>query len=583
MSDPRIHPLSSHLANQVAAGEVIERPASVLKELVENCIDAQATHIQVTVEQAGNKKIAVQDNGIGIHPDDLVLAASRHATSKLSDSEQLQQLSSLGFRGEALSSIAAVSQLTITSRQNQQEYGWQYSNDTRPTPCQHPIGTTVMVQDLFFNVPARRRFLRSDKTELQHITTTLHRLMLSQFDIAFTCQLGNHQRISLPIATNQAEKQQRIVKLCGRTFIKQSLYIEQQYQHYHLTGWLANHEGHRPNTDIQFFFINGRIIRDKVIQHAIRQAYFPFLPEGRHAAYILFLTMPFDALDINVHPTKHEARFHQPRLIHALIHRAIDEALSPAIAVSTANDKDSNNDVQTPLTNPPSVKDSYSIDKQQTIPTTILDGHPIYQANNQTIPSSKQQYYQPIHQLLHHRFALINDDTPQLIDLYPLNRCLIVSRFKQAISNNALSTRPILVPITIDIDTEHAKTLETYQAQLSSLGFAYRYNAHQSTMTITQIPSLLASYALKSLASELINHHQHLDCADNFITHFITALPQPPIRGLEQANQLWQDSQQLQLDNLHQAWWQELDIERLSALFTQNDKSSHHHSPSSNT
>ena len=226
----RIHALPLQLANQIAAGEVIERPASVIKELVENSLDASATAIEVTIEGSGSQLIQVRDNGSGIHPQDLHLALSRHATSKINSSEQLSQIASLGFRGEALPSISSVSNMSLTSRQPDSDCGWQIQHEADAAePVSHPIGTTVAVRDLFFNLPARRRFLRSARTEQQQILTTLQRLALSRFDVQFQCELNGQRKLNLPVAQSEAQRLARIGKICGQAFVKRAVAFEQQF------------------------------------------------------------------------------------------------------------------------------------------------------------------------------------------------------------------------------------------------------------------------------------------------------------------------------------------------------------------
>ena len=329
MNATRIHALPLHLANQIAAGEVVERPASVLKELVENSIDAGATQVDIVIEGAGSQLIKVTDNGAGIHPDDLALALSRHATSKLHSSEQLSVIGSLGFRGEALPSIASVTRLSLISKQAEQPCAWQVRSDKlEPEPAAHPDGSTVSVAELFFNLPARRRFLRSDKTELHHLMTTFYRLALSRFDIGFSARFDEQSYIKLPALKSADLYPQRLAKICGQAFVRQANYLEQSFEDIHLSGWVSKASAHRAQTDVQYFFINGRVIKDRVINHAIRQAYGDWLPPGRQAAYVLYLNMPLDRVDVNVHPTKHEVRFRDARLIHGLINKAIQEAIA---------------------------------------------------------------------------------------------------------------------------------------------------------------------------------------------------------------------------------------------------------------
>jgi DNA mismatch repair protein MutL len=330
----RIHSLNPRLANQIAAGEVVERPASVVKEVLENALDAGATRVDVDVEQAGTKLIRIRDNGTGIEPDDMPLALARHATSKISSLEDLEQVRSLGFRGEALASIGAVSRLTLTSNAD------AYSSEGRSAVCEgrdmdvmlkpapHPQGTTVEVRDLFFNTPARRKFLRTEKTEFNHLEEVVKRLALSRFDVNFT--LRHNQKVihQLKAGDTQVEMQRRVAAICGPAFMEQAIYIETDSPDLKLWGWVGLPTFSRSQTDLQYFFVNGRVIRDKLIAHAVKQAYRDVLYHGRHPAFVLYLELNPALVDVNVHPTKHEVRFRDGRAVHGFIFSSLHRALA---------------------------------------------------------------------------------------------------------------------------------------------------------------------------------------------------------------------------------------------------------------
>src|SRR5690554_5400709 len=297
------------LANQIAAGEVIERPASVVKELVENCLDAGATHIVVDIEQGGRRRIRVRDNGAGIPKAELPLALSRHATSKISTLADLEAIQSLGFRGEALASISSVSRLRLTSATATQTEAWQVWVEGRDqvaslAPASHPQGTTVDVQDLFFNTPARRKFLRTDKTEFGHIDEVLRRIALARYDVRLQL-LHNDKLVRQYSAAEQPEDYlKRVAQVCGTTFSQDALAI-----------------------DVQYFYVNGRMMRDRLLGHAVRQAYADSLPDDRVPTFVLYLELPAHEVDVNVHPAKHEVRFHHARHIHDFVLHAVRQAL----------------------------------------------------------------------------------------------------------------------------------------------------------------------------------------------------------------------------------------------------------------
>ncbi|UYM17902.1 DNA mismatch repair endonuclease MutL [Endozoicomonas euniceicola] len=331
--------LDNRLANQIAAGEVVERPASVVKELLENSLDAGAKRVTVEVESGGVKLIRIRDDGHGIGKNDLALALSRHATSKISELEDLEGVATLGFRGEALASISSVARLTLTSNSEGQESGWQVRTEGRDmdaivNPAPHPVGTTLEVKDLFFNTPARRKFLRTEKTEFSHLEEVVKRLALSRFDVGFTLRHNQRSIHQLRPATTQAEKDRRVASLCSPKFIENAVIVDVEASGLKLWGWVGLPTFSRSSADLQYFFVNGRVIRDKLVAHAVRQAYRDVLYSGRHPTFVLYLELDPSMVDVNVHPTKHEVRFRDGRTVHnflfSTLHRALGEVTPDA-------------------------------------------------------------------------------------------------------------------------------------------------------------------------------------------------------------------------------------------------------------
>ncbi len=479
----RIHQLPSQLANQIAAGEVIERPASIVKELVENSIDAGATHIKIDIEGAGSQLIRITDNGVGIHPDDLALALSRHATSKIQSSDQLNHIASLGFRGEALPSINSVSQMFIRSRQRNNNHGWQINGATQQTePTTHPIGTTIEVRDLFFNLPARRRFLRSDKTEQTHILATLQRLALSRFDIGFQYNVSATQSTQLPALSDPKQYAQRIAKICGSRFLNNAFYLDQQFDDMHLVGWLSHPDAHRAQTDIQYFFINGRIIRDRIINHAIRQAFAEHIPVGRHPVYVLYFTLPLDRVDINVHPTKHEVRFRDARRIHGLITRTLQEALTLPSASSPEPHARQN-------TTGNVAEQSQNYHALATTPNPT--SHPTDTVFGQFIT------------LLHQRYAITQaNNTLWLIDVQQADLAFRQQQLATALAQGNLRSRPILVPITLKATPTQIQCVTQHIKLLDTLGITLQKDT-SNNLILQSIPSLLQQADLAILMQDL--------------------------------------------------------------------------------
>lgn len=324
--------LPPQLANQIAAGEVVERPASVVKELVENSLDAGATRIDIEIDKGGAKLIRIRDNGSGIGKDELSMALARHATSKITSLDDLEAIMSLGFRGEALASISSVSRLTLTSRTAAQAEAWQAYAEGRDMavtlkPAAHPVGTTLEVLDLFYNTPARRKFMRTEKTEFTHIDEIIRRIALARFDVAFSLTHNGKLIRQYRGVTEVSQREKRLAAICGTSFLNHALEIEWQHGDLTLRGWVADPAGSRAITDLQYCYVNGRMMRDRLINHAIRQAYQDKLGDSHQPAFVLYLEIDPHQVDVNVHPAKHEVRFHQSRLVHDFIYQGVVSVL----------------------------------------------------------------------------------------------------------------------------------------------------------------------------------------------------------------------------------------------------------------
>jgi DNA mismatch repair protein MutL len=329
----RIQPLPIQLINQIAAGEVVERPSSVVKELIENSFDAGATQINIDIEQGGARLIKIRDDGCGIVKEDLPLALSRHATSKIFTLQDLEQVMSMGFRGEALPSISSVAKLTLISRTPGAECAWSVTADGsevnfNPQPDAHPEGTTIDVRDLFYNTPARRKFLKSEKTEFTHIEALIKRMALSRFDIGFRLTHNQKEIFNLNAGLTELYKTQRIATICGPEFIDQSVNINFTASGLQLTGWVGLPTYSRSQQDMQFFYVNGRLIRDKLVSHAVKQAYQDVLFHGRHPVFVLYLQLDPSLVDVNAHPAKLEVRFREGRLVHDFLFTALHRSLA---------------------------------------------------------------------------------------------------------------------------------------------------------------------------------------------------------------------------------------------------------------
>lgn len=480
----RIQPLSQQLANQIAAGEVVERPASVVKELLENSIDAGAARIELELEQGGSKRIRVLDDGAGIHRDDLPLALSPHATSKIYSQQELEKVASLGFRGEALASIASVCRFTLSSRQQGEEGGWQISTDGKgelsaAVPCALPPGTRIEVRDLFFNTPARRKFLRSERTEFLHVEEVLRRIALSRFDIAFSLQHNGRQVLRLGAARDEAQRTKRVADVLGKGFVQHAMTLEFEAAGMRLWGWLATPDYSRSQADSQYFYLNGRIIRDKLISHAVRQAYQGVLEAGRHPAYLLYLELDPQQVDVNVHPTKHEVRFRESRLVHDFVFRALLNAfagLEPGIVLSGEAAP-----VAATAHTPSRRKGCIPSKQGQPVPanaTRVAEQSAFYRQARSA--PARERYPETVAEgplgkalaLLYERYLLAqNSDGPLLLDLDAARQHLLTLRLQAMLADGEVQSQPLLIPVTFELDEAALDSVEAARGELLRLGF----------------------------------------------------------------------------------------------------------------
>ena len=484
MVEQRIQILSQQLANQIAAGEVIERPASVVKELLENSLDAGATQITVEIEKGGSQLIRVKDNGRGIHPDDLILAIARHGTSKISDFEDLERIESLGFRGEALASICSVSRMSLSSCQQSQSSGWQIVSEGSKImaalkPVAHTVGTTISICDLFFNTPARRKFLRSEKTEFNHIEEIIKRLALSRFDLRIQLQHNQGKVSVLATAQTDLAQEQRLAILCGQAFVAQSIKIEVSISDLHLSGWISLPTYTLNQPTLQYFYVNGRIVRDKIVTHAIRQAYADLIPSGRQPAFVLFLQLDPSLVDVNVHPTKHEVRFGEARLVHDFVVRAVKQCLQQKeLAINHFPPAE-------PTSLETDIHKGYSIDKPKFCHLQVKEEIADYvtfiqQASTDTFaksesPSLSPETYSPLLgkaiALILNRFIIAEkSEGLVLINVEAAHRHIAIQKLSQQLQQQNLMTQPLLFPATVRLP-DAKSGLVLHVDLLAKLGF----------------------------------------------------------------------------------------------------------------
>ncbi|MEQ1530266.1 MAG: DNA mismatch repair endonuclease MutL [Methylococcales bacterium] len=530
----RIHSLPTQLINQIAAGEVVERPSSVVKELVENCFDADAKQISIDIEQGGARLIKIRDDGCGIIKDDLALALSRHATSKIASLHDLEQVASMGFRGEALASISSVARLTLISRTAEDQCAWRVSADgseqtVDPQPDPHPQGTTIEVRDLFYNTPARRKFLKAEKTEFTHIETLIQRMALSRFDIGFSLSHNQKAILNLRPANAQIDQQHRIADICGSEFIENAVAIDFSSSGLSLTGWVGLPTFSRSQQDMQFFYVNGRLIKDKLVAHAVKQAYQDVLFHGRHPVFVLYLNLEPSLVDVNAHPAKLEVRFREGRLVHDFLFSALHRSLAEVRPGSVNTVASARQQTFTPEPADVPVKANKAIyapspPQQSVLPLQIQEQLQTYnqwgqsrliEADLQNVAAmqptpefkTEQQQNYPLGQAIAHLHAIfILAETKTgiiLVDAHAAHERITYERLKQQYQQGKVAAQPLLLPIKLKVTSKEADLAEQQQDFFSALGFELN-RAGPETIVLRSIPVLLSGVDIETLIKDVL-------------------------------------------------------------------------------
>ncbi|MGD2111780.1 MAG: DNA mismatch repair endonuclease MutL [Gammaproteobacteria bacterium] len=514
----RIQVLPSQLINQIAAGEVIERPASVVKELLENSLDAGADAIEVDIEAGGSRRIRVRDNGSGIGRQEIPLALSRHATSKIASLEDLEQVRSLGFRGEALPSIASVSRLRLSSRRPDAETGWTWHSDgarsnSGTAPVAHPIGTTVDVQDLFYNTPARRRFMRTELTEFRHIEQVVRRIALGSFEVDVRLQHNRKPVFQLPAAATREAQERRLARVCGEAFMEQAVHVEQAGAGLGLHGWVAAPTFSRSQADLQYFYVNGRMVRDKLVSHAVRQAYADVLYHGRHPAYVLFLEMDPAVVDVNAHPAKHEVRFRDSRLVYDFLFRTLHETLAqlrpsadqPAPRPERPLEKLA---VHAGGSGRAATQGGLALGvREQLAGYAAL--HPASEAGPgrepATGPSGADYPLGYALAQLHGVYLLAqNREGLVLVDMHAAHERITYEGLKADLAGEGIRTQPLLVPLGLNVSEREADCCAANRSWFAALGFEIDRRGPEQLL-VRQVPVLLHAADIESLVRDVLS------------------------------------------------------------------------------
>ena len=536
---PAIHLLPDLLINQIAAGEVIERPASALKELLENSLDAGATDIAVQIEGGGVRLLRVRDNGKGIARDDLPLALMRHATSKIAGLDDLQRVASMGFRGEALASMAAVAQLSLTSRTTTRSrtasdaHGWKVEardgQMSEPVPVSHAQGSTVELRELYFNTPARRKFLKSEATEFAHCEETFKRIALSRPDVAFSLQHNGKTVRQLPVQPPV----ERIAAILGEEFGHAAVSVERHAANLSLRGLAALPAYSRSTRDAQYFFVNGRFVRDKVASHALRQAYQDILHHQRHPAFVLFLDLPPEQVDVNVHPAKSEVRFRESQGIHQFIFHTLQQALgarmketsasptTPSPLAGEGDKKTFHPEQQQHMTfNAAQQQAAYRLWEEAAVVRNQETGNVGWVERSDTHQPSSQandryRCAQPILQKTEHPlgYALAqlsgiyilaqNAHGLVVVDMHAAHERIVYEKFKAALDAERIATQPLLIPVTFHAEPLDVTTAEANREALDRLGFDIA-PLSPTRLVVRAMPVMLRQAEAETVAFEVL-------------------------------------------------------------------------------
>lgn len=567
---PGIKRLDDRLINQIAAGEVIERPASLLKELLENSLDAETDHIDVQVERGGMKRISVEDSGMGIPKDELELALSRHATSKLSQFEDLYQMNSLGFRGEALPSIAAVSKLRMASKATGEEsayeiqcHGGQIKGE--PAPFARETGTTVEVTDLFYNTPARRKFLRTETTEYNHIDKNIRKLALSRFDVSFRLAHNGKVTIDCPIAQTEEAKIERIGKICGQEFARNSVQFSTEQSGISLHGWLGLPTFSRSQRDLQYFYVNGRAINDPLIAHAVKRAYADVLYSGRHPAFVLYMTIAPQAVDVNVHPAKTEVRFKDTRQVHDFIYRALNSVIAdlrpgenvpPARAQLQQAEKGAAIGPQSSYAHSSLANYQLGVDrsgKQSGFKFNAaeqLKGYEALHPRTQGMADLGVEEAEPpvdhddipplgfaLTQLKGTYILAESADGLIMVDMHAAHERIGYESMKQVFAANEIEQQPLLVPVRIELPEQHLAIAQENHEVFAQMGLDIEALG-ETELVVRKVPTVLAKVDIPSLVKDVLSDLAELGVSDRIEQTIHEILATKACHGAVRANRL---------------------------------------------
>ena len=513
-----IRVLDNQLIDQIAAGEVIERPASIVKELVENSLDAGAQSVEVEIEAGGMRLTRVRDDGSGIPAAELKLALSRHATSKIATADDLGAITTLGFRGEALPSIASVSRFDITSRHQDEERAARVSVEGgtigEPAPAAHPPGTTIEVRDLFYNLPARRKFLRSEVTEQGHIVRLLERLALSRDDVAFRLRTGSRTLLDAPALVAAGGAAARLARIVGEDFVSRALGVEHSAGPVRLSGWIGAPSAARATSDLQFWFVNGRAVRDRLLMNAVRLGYRDVLYSGRQPAYVLYLDIDPTLVDVNAHPQKLEVRFRDSRQIHDFVFRAVERKLSGTKPGTSAV--------------PPAASPGGHY--TQPMPLQTADTAPaasVWAVAEMLRGASAGEYEPPAEPPVHGTQPLgealaqvhgiyILAQNPQglvLVDMHAAHERVLYEKLKA--QTGTVATQLLLAPVTVEMKVDELDVLMAQAEEWQAAGFDVERLA-PGTLVVRSVPAMLPSEDIAALVREVVG-----DVASDSATHHL--------------------------------------------------------------
>ncbi|MDG2278123.1 MAG: DNA mismatch repair endonuclease MutL [Pseudomonadales bacterium] len=525
--DPRrINRLSQFVADQIAAGEVVERPASIVKELIENSLDAGADQIQIRTRGGGGELVSVRDNGSGVPEEDLALALERHATSKIGDARDLLGVATLGFRGEALASVASVARVRITSAiagakmgALREVHGGQLMAER---PVAHPVGTTVAVSDLFFNTPARRKFLKTERTEVARIDQVVRRLSLAHMEVGFELEQMSSASRAKSLQLPPGRINERLGAVLSKPFVDESIVIDEEHDEYRLHGWVGEPAHHRRQVDQQYFYVNGRAITDKLVGHAIRQAYRDVMFHGRHSVFVLFLELPEAYVDVNVHPTKHEVRFRDARRVHDFIFASLNRALrdvrpsaealsvEPAVLGGHLSADESRQTLHQRNFNQSglllgSMKTQGSAAPVGGIAQLVAEAEPdwvadVLQGGEVSVPPLGYAIAQ-----LHGVYVLAqNTQGMVMVDMHAAHERITYEKMKAQVERDGMMRQLLLVPIALDVSAAEADIVEDMAEELERAGLVIERSGPQA-VTVREIPALLPQKDIEAAVVDVLN------------------------------------------------------------------------------